>query len=106
MDVFDLPAIKVRAKDAQRNRDSYGKESRSRRIVNEESALDVPALIAALEAEQKYASKLHDRITSALKSMDNSTYGDAEVPFRMRAALDPNRDHGKFAATDIDGNTL
>lgn len=45
----DLAAILARAEDARRNRESYSKDSRSRRITNEASATDVPALLAEVE---------------------------------------------------------
>ena len=42
-----LAGIEHRVKDVRRNA-QYGKESRSRRLVNEASAADVPALTAAV----------------------------------------------------------
>lgn len=46
MTTNDLDAITARADDAARNRLLYGNESRSRRITQEASARDVPALLA------------------------------------------------------------
>ena len=48
-----LDQIEARAEDARRNREMYGKESRSRRITNEESAKDVPRLLAAVLAVEE-----------------------------------------------------
>ena len=45
-----LHQIEERAEDAQRNREMYSKDSRSRRITNEESAKDVPRLLVAMRA--------------------------------------------------------
>ena len=45
-----LDQIEERAEDARRNREMYSKDSRSRRITNEESAKDVPRLLAAIRA--------------------------------------------------------
>ena len=42
-----LHQIEERAEDAQRNREMYSKDSRSRRITQESSAKDVPRLLAA-----------------------------------------------------------
>ena len=44
-----LTGIEKRAEDVRRNA-QYGKESRSRRLVNEASAADVPTLTDALRA--------------------------------------------------------
>ena len=47
-----LHQIEERAEDARRNREMYSKDSLSRRITNEESAKDVPRLLAAIRAVQ------------------------------------------------------
>ena len=47
-----LHQIEERAEDARRNREMYSKDSRSRRITNEESAKDVPRLLATIRAVQ------------------------------------------------------
>ena len=50
-----LDAIASRAEDARRNRESYSKESCSRRITQEDSAKDVPRLLAAVRAVEELA---------------------------------------------------
>jgi len=55
---------------------------------------DVPALVAEVLG-------LRARIEGALSAMDAGTYGDPEVPFRMRLRLDPERVHGAF---DVSGS--
>ena len=52
-----LHQIEERAEDAQRNREMYSKDSRSRRITNEESAKDVPRLLAAIRAVEAVHQK-------------------------------------------------
>ena len=52
-----LHQIEERAEDAQRNREMYSKDSRSRRITNEESAKDVPRLLAAIRAVEEVHQK-------------------------------------------------
>lgn len=49
-------------------------------------------VLAALAAAE-------DRIVQALKCMDESMYGDAEAPFRMRARL-TGRAYGDYQSTD------
>ena len=50
-----LDALASRAEDARRNRESYSKASRSRRITQEDSAKDVPRLLVAVRAMQSLA---------------------------------------------------
>ena len=50
-----LDAIAARSEDARRNRESYSKESRSRRITQEYSAKDVPRLLAAVRTVEGLA---------------------------------------------------
>ena len=57
-----LDAIAARAEDARRNRDSYSNESRSRRITQEDSAQDVPRLLAAVRAVEAIADELCEDI--------------------------------------------
>ena len=52
-----LDAIAARAEDARRNREMYSKESRSRRITQEDSAQDVPRLLAAVRAVEEVHQK-------------------------------------------------
>ncbi len=52
-----LGQIEERAEDARRNREMYSKDSRSRRITNEESAKDVPRLLAAIRAVEAVHQK-------------------------------------------------
>ena len=52
-----LDQIEWRAEDALRNREMYSKDSRSRRITNEESAKDVPRLLAAIRAVEAVHQK-------------------------------------------------
>ena len=52
-----LGQIEERAEDARRNREMYSKDSRSRRITNEESAKDVPRLLAAIRAVEEVHQK-------------------------------------------------
>ena len=52
-----LDQIEERAEDARRNREMYSKDSRSRRITNEESAKDVPGLLAAIRAVEEVHQK-------------------------------------------------
>ena len=52
-----LGQIEERAEDARRNREMYSKDSRSRRITNEESAKDVPRLLAAVRAVEAVHQK-------------------------------------------------
>ena len=52
-----LHQIEERAEDARRNREMYSKDSRSRRITNEESAKDVPRLLAAIRAVEEVHQK-------------------------------------------------
>ena len=52
-----LDQIEERAEDARRNREMYSKDSRSRRITNEESAKDVPRLLAAIRAVEAVHQK-------------------------------------------------
>ena len=52
-----LDQIEERAEDARRNREMYSKDSRSRRITNEESAKDVPRLLAAIRAVEEVHQK-------------------------------------------------
>jgi hypothetical protein len=60
---------------------------------------DVPVLVGEVR-------RLRGLIAAALAEMDESTYGDPEAVFRMRARLDPDREHGPFGATDRDGVPL
>ena len=53
-----LDAIAARAEDARRNREMYSKESRSRRITQEDSAQDVPRLLAAVRAVEQEVNRL------------------------------------------------
>ena len=53
-----LDAIASRAEDARRNRESYSKESCSRRITQEDSAKDVPRLLAAVRAVEEAISDI------------------------------------------------
>ena len=57
-----LDQIEERAEDARRNREMYSKDSRSRRITNEESAKDVPRLLAAIRAVEAIADELCEDI--------------------------------------------
>ena len=57
-----LDAIAARAEDARRNREMYSKESRSRRITQEDSAQDVPRLLAAVRAVEAIADELCEDI--------------------------------------------
>ena len=57
-----LHQIEERAEDARRNREMYSKDSRSRRITNEESAKDVPRLLAAIRAVEAIADELCEDI--------------------------------------------
>lgn len=52
-----LGQIEERAEDARRNREMYSKDSRSRRTTNEESAKDVPRLLAAIRAVEAVHQK-------------------------------------------------
>ena len=52
-----LDQIEERAEDARRNREMYSKDSRSRCITNEESAKDVPRLLAAIRAVEAVHQK-------------------------------------------------
>ena len=52
-----LDQIEQRAEDALRNREMYSKDSRSRRLTNEESAKDVPRLLAAIRAVEEVHQK-------------------------------------------------
>ena len=52
-----LDQIEQRAGDALRNREMYSKDSRSRRITSEESAKDVPRLLAAIRAVEEVHQK-------------------------------------------------
>ena len=52
-----LDAIAARAEAARRNREMYSKESRSRRITQEDSAQDVPRLLAAVRAVEEVHQK-------------------------------------------------
>lgn len=53
-----LDQIEARADDARRNRESYSKESRSRRITQEYSAKDVPRLLAAVRAVEQVLNRI------------------------------------------------
>ena len=53
-----LDQVEARAEDARRNRESYSKESRSRRITQEDSAKDVPRLLAAVRAVEQVVNRL------------------------------------------------
>ena len=53
-----LDQIEARADDARRNRESYSKESRPRRITQEDSAQDVPRLLAAVRAVEQVVNRL------------------------------------------------
>ena len=57
-----LNQVEERAEDALRNREMYSKDSRSRRITNEESAKDVPRLLAAIRAVEATADELCEDI--------------------------------------------
>ena len=52
-----LGQIEERAEYARRNREMYSKDSRSRRITNEESAKDAPRLLAAIRAVEAVHQK-------------------------------------------------
>jgi hypothetical protein len=49
---------------------------------------------------------VEQRITDACAEMDASQYGDPEVPFRMRAIIDPGRLRGPNGATSRDGGVI
>ena len=55
-----LDQVEARAEDARRNRESYSKESRSRRITQEYSAKDVPRLLAAVHAVERVIRRAPD----------------------------------------------
>lgn len=64
-----LADIEKRVEDVRRNA-QYGKESRSRRLVNEASAADVPTLTAAVRDVLTLAARL-DRL--AARHLDSET---------------------------------
>ena len=76
-----LDAIAARAEDARRNRESYSKESRSRRITQEDSAKDVPRLLAAVRAVEQAMDDLDDARARGIVR----TYG--AIQHRVRHAL-------------------
>ena len=76
-----LGQIEERAEDARRNREMYSKDSRSRRITNEESAKDVPRLLAAIRAVQAAMDDLDDARAQGLVL----TYG--EIQYLVHRAL-------------------
>ena len=76
-----LDQIEARAEDARRNRESYSKESRSRRITQEDSAQDVPRLLAAVRAVEQAMDDLDDARAQGLVL----TYG--AIQYRVRHAL-------------------
>ena len=76
-----LHQIEERAEDARRNREMYSKDSRSRRITNEESAKDVPRLLAAIRAVEEAMDDLDDARAQGLVL----TYG--AIQYRVRHAL-------------------
>lgn len=65
---LDLAAIRARVEDVRRNA-QYGKASRSRRIVNEASAADIPALLAEVE-------RLRTGIEAALRELHMADHDD------------------------------
>ena len=76
-----LDQIEWRAEDARRNREMYSKDSRSRCITNEESAKDVPRLLAAVRAVEEAMDDLDDARAQGLVL----TYG--AIQYRVRHAL-------------------
>jgi hypothetical protein len=66
----------------------------------------ISPLLESLDEEQTKTEQLNQRIAAALREQDESTYGDAELPFRMRAHLDPNRTAGAFGASDRQGRQM
>ena len=79
-----LDQIEARAEDARRNREMYGKESRSRRITNEESAKDVPRLLAAVRAVEALAERWENTGEPATRERRAALRGAAA---RIRRAL-------------------
>ena len=76
-----LDQVEERAEDARRNREMYSKDSRSRRITNEESAKDVPRLLAAVRAVEEAMDDLDDARAQGLVL----TYG--AIQYQVRHAL-------------------
>ena len=79
-----LDAIASRAEDARRNRESYSKESRSRRITQEDSAKDVPRLLAAVRAVEALAERWENTGEPATRERRAALGGAAA---RIRHAL-------------------
>ena len=71
-----LDQIEWRAEDARRNREMYSKDSRSRRITNEESAKDVPRLLAAIRAVE---TRLRSGLPDSDDHLDDWEYGHCDA---------------------------
>ena len=78
-----LDQIEARAEDARRHRELYGKESWSHRITNEESAKDVPRLLAAVRAVERVIRRAPD----SNDYLDEWEDGRAALADEIRRAL-------------------
>ena len=79
-----LDQIEQRAGDALRNREMYSKDSRSRRITNEESAKDVPRLLVAIRAVE---TRLRSDLPDSDDHLDDWERGHRAALLGIRRAL-------------------
>ena len=86
-----LDAIASRAEDARRNRESYSKESRSRRITQEDSAKDVPRLLAAVRAVEEAISGIETQARFRSDWEDGRAALADEIRHALTEALEGER---------------